>query len=155
MDWDDYDALPKRDDQNKSTKEDKDPREKKLPFVLTDADVLLAADVVYDVIALPSLVKTVFQLLSSGKNKIAVFASTLRNMETFAKFQTLLAQHRIHCHTVITPNPTDNTLSNYPSLKREVNRTVVTTQKPFLFPCYYVQPATDVQISIVTVSEKH
>lgn len=99
---------------------------------LTDIDVLIAADVVYDVNELPSLVKTVFRLLTSGQGKIAIFATTLRNRNTFLKFQTLLSQSKIECSTI--PSQQIDTL-------------------PMIFPCYEVQPRSDVQVCLMTVLE--
>ena len=122
---------------NSQSKIEIDTREAK-PFngkasvSLTDTDVLIAADVVYDVNELPSLVKTVFRLLTSGQGKIAIFATTLRNRNTFLKFQTLLSQSKIVCSTI--PSQQIDTL-------------------PIIFPCYEDQPRSDVQICLMTVSE--
>uniref|UniRef100_A0A7S1D5U4 Calmodulin-lysine N-methyltransferase n=1 Tax=Cyclophora tenuis TaxID=216820 RepID=A0A7S1D5U4_CYCTE len=59
-------------------------------MVPPDADVLLAADVVYDVSATKSLAKTVWRFLQDGTNRIAIFATTVRNRNTFHAFEEAL-----------------------------------------------------------------
>jgi hypothetical protein len=96
--------------------------------LLDDADVLLAADVVYDVHCIPNLVRTVKDFLSFGKrmeNKKAVFATTYRNKNTFGLFENELEKSGIQC--------------DYMSKQLQ-------EELPNVFPCYFNQPRGDVRI---------
>lgn len=99
---------------------------------LSNADVILAADVVYDVHCLPDLVSTVCKFLSSpwettngnqnGKEKLVIFATTFRNQTTFGLFEKELDKKGIIC--------------DYLSME----------DVPFVFPCYFRQPRSDVRL---------
>jgi len=94
------------------------------------ADVLIAADVVYTVECIPDLVATVSKFLSSGSStNVALFATTYRNRSTFALFETELEKKRIIC--------------DYKSQDK----------MPYMFPCYFNQPRSDVRICTMTLSE--
>ncbi|KAK1739580.1 lysine methyltransferase [Skeletonema marinoi] len=96
------------------------------------ADVLIAADVVYTVECIPDLVATVSKFLSSGSStnaKVALFATTYRNRSTFALFERELEKKRIMCA--------------YKSQDK----------MPYVFPCYFNQPRSDVRICTMTLSE--
>ncbi|KAL7434884.1 hypothetical protein ACHAXM_004316 [Skeletonema potamos] len=96
------------------------------------ADVLIAADVVYTVEKIPDLVATVSKFLSSGNStnaKVALFATTFRNRFTFALFELELEKNRIKC--------------DYKSQDKV----------PYVFPCYFNQPRSDVRICTMTLSE--
>lgn len=101
-------------------------------FCSHSADVLIAADVVYTVECIADLVATVSVFLSSGGKKndrFALFATTYRNRNTFALFETELEKKRIMC--------------NYKSQD----------DMPHVFPCYFNQPRSDVRICTMTLSE--
>jgi hypothetical protein len=53
---------------------------------VTDADVMMAADCVYDVCVIPCLVETVSTFLSQSREKVCFIATTFRNEKTFALF---------------------------------------------------------------------
>lgn len=93
------------------------------------AEVLIAADVVYTVECIPDLVATVSKFLSSGSAKVAVFATTYRNRSTFALFERELEKKRITC-----------------AYKSQ-------DEMPYVFPCYFNQPRSDVRICIMSRSE--
>ena len=67
---------------------------------LSNADVLLAADVVYDIDSIPDLVATVRKLLRQvphhpngvGNERVAIFTTTFRNTDTFALFEKELEE---------------------------------------------------------------
>lgn len=99
---------------------------------LSQAQVLLAADVAYDVQVIPCLAKTVRRFLSSGESdKVAIFATTLRNRATFNTFEQQLLKEGIECDFV------DNE-----SLEA----------MPYIFPIYNVQPRSDVRICFMRLS---
>jgi len=93
------------------------------------ADVLIAADVVYTVECIPDLVATVNKFLSSGSSSYALFATTYRNKSTFALFERELKRKRITC-----------------ACKSQ-------DEMPYVFPCYFNQPRSDVKICIMSRSE--
>ena len=65
---------------------------------LSKADVLIAADVVYDPAVVPDLVATVSSFLRGKDDKrSAIFATTFRNKNTFAFFERELASNDIIC----------------------------------------------------------
>jgi hypothetical protein len=90
-----------------------------------NADIMIAADVVYAVECIPDLVSSVCKFLSSGFNKLALFATTHRNRITFSLFETELEKKKI--------------VSQYMSQD----------SLPCVFPCYFNQPRTDVRICIL------
>lgn len=99
---------------------------------LTNAHVLLAADVAYDIEVLPSLAKVVRRFLASGPSKLAIIATTLRNKKTFDALESELKKNGISCDYVKTSDM---------------------LELPHIFPCYYlVQPRTDVRICLMTVA---
>ncbi len=66
---------------------------------LASIDVILAADVIYDVTVVPQLVTTVRKFMESGpspKSKVAYFATTYRNEKTFQVFTKELEKASIH-----------------------------------------------------------
>lgn len=84
---------------------------------------MIAADVVYAVECIPDLVLTVEKFLSDGnEKKIALFATTHRNKNTFSLFEKELEKRHIIC--------------DYKSQDG----------LPFIFPCYFNQPRSDVRI---------
>lgn len=89
---------------------------------MTNADVILAADVVYALECIPQLISTVHKFLSSSIHKMALFATTHRNRSTFQLFEDELERNEIVC--------------DYKSQELV----------PSLFPCYFNQPRSDVRI---------
>ncbi len=96
---------------------------------LESADLLIAADVVYAVECIPDLVTTVRKFLSSGSSKVALFATTHRNRQTFELFEQELERKGIICQY------TSHTTLEY------------------VFPCYFNQPRSDVRICTMRLSE--
>ncbi len=101
---------------------------------LKSADLLIAADVVYARDVLPDLVTTVRKFLSSGSSsspndKVALFATTHRNRQTFELFEQELERKGIICQ--------------YKSH----------TTMECVFPCYFNQPRSDVRICTMRLSE--
>lgn len=94
------------------------------------ADVLLAADVVYDIDSVPILGKLVALFLSSGRDRNAIFATTLRNRRTFDLFEAELLKHKITC-------------------RYEDASTIASL--PNFFPIYHVQPRLDTRICTMTL----
>jgi len=94
------------------------------------AQVLIAADVVYDRAVIPPLVSSVGRLLSESSERIAIFATTYRNEETFALFEAELNQAGIKCN--YAPRGT-------------------TEKMNYIFPCYVDSPREDVRICIMTM----
>lgn len=97
---------------------------------LLAADVLVAADVVYDVSGLTHLVAVVRKfLLCSTSSKYAIFAITRRNMATFATFLSLL----------------DNEGIAY----RWIASGTECAKLPKFFMCRFNQGRSDVQIALL------
>jgi len=93
---------------------------------ISKADVLLAADVVYDVNCIPDLVSTVSKFLNQaggGSERIAIFATTYRNERTFSIFENQLEKHQIVCEY-------EHSLEHLPNI----------------FPCYWNQSRSDVRV---------
>ena len=97
---------------------------------LSRANILLAADLVYDVACIPDLVATVCKFLSQTQQspdddneRVAIFATTFRNKDTFALFEKELEERSITCE--------------YHSIDG----------LPNIFPCYWNQPRTDVRVA--------
>ena len=110
-------------------------------FQFSNAEVLLAADVVYDASQIPSLVRSVKVLLSPGSSdatstigaaekRKAIFATTFRNEKTFALFTSELRREGISCNYV----------------EKEAIASL-----PNIFPCYFTQPRSDVRICTMTM----
>lgn len=91
------------------------------------AQVLIAADCVYDRAFIPALVQSVAKLLSN-EEKCAIFATTFRNADTFAIFENELQRADVKCEYVARED-IDNL--------------------PYIFPCYDDQPRSDVRICIM------
>lgn len=94
---------------------------------VSKAGVLIAADVVYDVDCIPTLVATVSNFLRKPTHldheRIAIFATTYRNEATFALFEKELEEQSIACTY-------DNSIEDLPNV----------------FPCYFTQPRSDVRV---------
>jgi predicted nicotinamide N-methyase len=101
------------------------------PFKLPEAQVLLAADVVYDVCQIPDLVRCVKMLLSSSRDAKAIFATTFRNEKTFALFT-----NQLHNEGIVSQFVDKEVIAKLPV--------------PSIFPCYFSQPRSDVRICILT-----
>ena len=102
---------------------------------ISKADVLLAADVVYDRNCISDLVSTVCKFLSQTNlssedngHRIAIFATTFRNKDTFALFEKELENHNIVCSY-------DYSLEELPNI----------------FPCYWNQPRADVRVCTMSL----
>lgn len=91
------------------------------------AQVLIAADCVYDRKFIPALVQSVAKLLSN-EEKCAIFATTFRNAETFEIFEKELQRVDVRCEYVAREDIAD---------------------LPYIFPCYDDQPRSDVRICIM------
>lgn len=115
---------------------------------LTEADILIAADVVYDITEVAALVASVRRFLDcppnntdtsadtkqnrdDGFDKVAFFATTFRNENTFAFFEKELTNYGIKC--------------SYASAETQ-------NSLPYIFPCYFEQPRTDVRLCKMTIS---
>lgn len=83
MDWQVY-----------STEASKDLRRWMIP---QDVDILLAADVVYDVHVIGCLSQTVLRFLHDGDKRMAIIATSVRNKKTFDLFEAELHRLRIVC----------------------------------------------------------
>lgn len=90
-----------------------------------DAEVLVAADVAYDIDLNTALSKSVYRFLSGGEDRVAIFAMTLRNQYTFESFECDLKRLGIQC-------------------KYEDKE--IMDNLPKIFPVYHVQPRSDVRI---------
>jgi hypothetical protein len=95
-----------------------------------DATVLMAADVVYDVAAIPALVRMVHCFLRVKSQRRAIFATTLRNQDTFSLFETYLLQD-------------DGVICDYHETVDELPQT---------FPVYFVQRRHDIRICSMRLS---
>lgn len=97
------------------------------------AEVVIAGDVEYDVKENPALVSTLDHLLSDPScERIAIFATLLRNQATFALFKAELESKGIICSF---------------ARKDDID------SLDHLFPCYYDQPRSDIRICIMTKSK--
>ena len=85
---------------------------------LSSAELLLAADVIYDVVVIPHLVKIVKLFLLSAEGKFAIFATTYRNEKTFALFITCLEKEGVQYEEVRIASRTTCCLI-LPCLQRE------------------------------------
>jgi hypothetical protein len=100
---------------------------------LSQAHVLLAADVIYDVEVIASLARAVRRFLTSDDDKVAIFATTLRNRATFDAFENELLDQGILCKYI----------------EGEILESV-----PYIFPVYHVQPRSDIRISFMQLSKE-
>ena len=103
---------------------------------ISDADVLLAADVVYDWKAIPDLVRTTRRLLLqpnavATSARKAIFATTYRNKETFDFFECELQKGGISCDYV--PKEEMDSLDR-------------------IFPCYFIQAREEVRICTMSIA---
>ena len=123
-----------------------------------NAHVLLAADVLYDRDDIPYLVQTIYTFLSHSsssvntsttrysdekeekedelhqnltQSKVAIFATTIRNQETFQLFEQSVSKMNIHAQMIPT---------------------TVIDNLPEIFPCYFLQPRSDIRITLFTLS---
>lgn len=97
--------------------------------IANKADVLIAADVIYDRTFVPALVASVGRLLSDDSPSKAIFGSTFRNEKSFAFFEHELRKEGIE-------------FSYAPRDELEAI--------PYIFPCYFDQPRSDVRICVMT-----
>ena len=104
-----------------------------VPFKISEAHILLAADVVYDVIQIPALVRCVKVLLSSSRDAKAIFATTFRNEKTFALFT-----NQLHNEGIVSQFVDKEVMENLPV--------------PSIFPCYFPQPRSDIRICTCTMT---
>lgn len=95
------------------------------------SDVMIAADVVYDRCVIPALISVVRRHLCHP-TKLAIFATTLRNADTFTIFENSLRS---------------NGISVTYACSEDLNK------MPTFFPCYFSQPRSDVRISIMTFKQ--
>ena len=99
------------------------------------ADVLIAADVVYDRCVIPQLVQVVKTLLTTtplqSRIKKAIFATTYRNADTFALFEKEIGKY------------SDAITCEYVDSK-------IIEMMPCIFPCYFQQPRNHVRICIIS-----
>ena len=94
----------------------------------SDATVLLAADVVYDVAAIGALAGTVHRFLSENPTeRCAVFATTVRNRATFDLFEQALQDRGI---------------------RREYENT---DHIPNIFPVYHLHSRTGIRLCRMTI----
>lgn len=106
--------------------------------LLSKADVLIAADVVYIQEVIPDLVATVSKFLSQMEHcngtttdkRMAIFATTFRNKATFGMFEKELVGKNIECTH-------DHSLEDLPNI----------------FPCYYNQPRSDVRVCTMRLKQ--
>jgi hypothetical protein len=96
-----------------------------LNFFDDQADLLIAADVIYDITLVPLLAKLVKRFLSQRGGRRAIFATTLRNMVTFQSFEDQLKLHNVNC--------------------KYEPRSVI-DELPRFFPIYFLQPRSDIRI---------
>jgi predicted nicotinamide N-methyase len=119
LDWqiyasDDYDEILSTDDT--------------FPY-FQQADVLLAADVVYDVDAVPALTATVWRFLNQGGS--VIFATTFRNHKTFDLFEEELNCRGIQC---------------------QYEDPAKIEKLPNIFPIYHIQPRSGVRICTMALA---
>ena len=117
---------------------------------LIEADILIAADVVYDPTVTDSLALTIHRFLRSGeaqsidpcktsgstekRERKAIFGITRRNMETFEAFLGQLKQYNIACIWLAGENDWKDI--------------------PLIFPCQFVQPRSHICIASLTITSE-
>jgi len=102
------------------------------PPLVQAAEVMVAADVTYDIELNTALSRSVSRFLRGGTNRQAVFAMTLRNKETFDSFERELSQRGIQC---------------------KYEKQEVINNLPSIFPVYFIQPRSDVRIITMSLRE--
>jgi hypothetical protein len=99
------------------------------------ADILIAADVAYDIVVIPSLVGTFRRFLLSvsltQNEKCCYLAATLRNKATHDALERELLASGISC--------------------RYVPRHVIESL-PHIFPVYFIQRRNEIRVCILTLS---
>jgi hypothetical protein len=97
------------------------------------ADILIAADVIYDIEVIDSLVGVVKSFLnkSLSKKKQAIFAITKRNIASFELFLDKVQTYGIDCDWLIT------------------NCDIL----PKVFECTFTQERSDVQVARLTIQD--
>lgn len=95
-----------------------------------DADVLLAADVVYDIAVVPMLATLIMRFLRGREDRNAILATTLRNRKTFDLFESVLHSHKINC------------CYEDPSVIEKLPNPVT---------IHHVQPRSDIRICVLTI----
>jgi predicted nicotinamide N-methyase len=127
LDWNAY-----GDDSNQQPKARLPPDDRVLPSckALSEADVLLAADVAYDSSVIGCLAQTVRTFLTSvgnsGRPKKVLFAKNLRNKQTSNLLERELANVGIESRVLATGHACE--------------------QLPLTFPTKFVQPRSDIRI---------
>ena len=106
-------------------------RNKNIEF--SRADILIAADVIYDIEVIDSLVGIVKSFLSESlsRTKQAIFAITKRNIASFELFLHKVRTYGIDCDWLVT---------NCDTL-------------PKVFECTFTQERSDVQVARLTVQD--
>lgn len=114
---------------------------------MKDANVMFAADVIYDPNEIGSLARAVYRFLhnDSSENKMAIFATTLRNKANFALFETELKQHNIQVDYVLNQSPLSPSSTKPTSL----------AQPPVVFPVAVTQRRDEVRIAILTLHQSN
>jgi len=69
-------------------------------FSLFHADILLAADVIYDCQVIAELVDLVWCFLAGARGRVAIFAVTIRNEDTFRIFESAMNERHVACEYV-------------------------------------------------------
>lgn len=103
---------------------------------LSEADILLAADVAYDSSVIGCLAQTIRMFLtvdSSGGSKQALFAKNLRNKDTSNLLERELANVGIRSRVLATGHACE--------------------QLPLIFPTKFVQPRSDIRICSLELDE--
>ena len=97
------------------------------------SDIMIAADVIYDTLAIDSLVALVkLFLLQSASKREAVFALTKRNLASFGQFLARLEKHMILCDWLAKGDDCE--------------------ALPHVFACNFAQSRDDVRIARLTLS---
>ena len=115
------------------------------PSELLRSDVLIAADVIYDISVVDSLVSIIRHFLARGEDednattstdgrtdKHAIFALTKRNIKSFETFLDRLQRYGISCQWLARESDWENL--------------------PRIFRCNFVQPRFDVYIAALQMS---
>lgn len=101
--------------------------------MIARADLLVAADVVYDVSAIPALVQTFKRFFLGSLQKEILLASTMRRKETFAVLLDVLGKEGIDCKLKVDGN--------------------ACAKLPVVFPMNFVQPRKDVNIYSLSMNQ--
>ena len=120
---------------NENIEEQEDAAHLKSLEAFNRADVLIGADIVYDVHMISSLVAVVKSFLTkSQSNKKAIFGITRRNIATFELFLANLIENGIFCEWIAKGEDCD--------------------RLPKLFHCKFNQPRSDIQIACLTATQE-